>query len=130
MAMVDVVGVWKRGCIVAKCRGIARWAAIDRTVRAVGRMVVWVDAAAELSTARITSLPKVLPRTSLPSTASTSPWLSGLTSVATPLKARQATVTNAKIASRTKVATIAARPGVRSASRVSSLHATAVSQPQ
>ena len=52
-------------------------------VRAVGRMVVWVEAAAELSTMRSSrcanTLPNVdVPNTEWPRTDSTSPWLAGL----------------------------------------------------
>ena len=56
---------------------------MEREVRAVGRMVVCVDAAAELSTISRSSL--VMnhpipddPKTEVPSTLSTSPELSGL----------------------------------------------------
>ena len=54
--------------------------AIDRVVRAVGRIVVWVDAEAELSTIRISSRDRNVPRPpppkmALPSTDSTSNWL-------------------------------------------------------
>ena len=59
--------------------------AIDRVVRAVGRIVVSVLAAAELSTIRISrctaKLPTALvPKTALPSTENTSFALSGLPS--------------------------------------------------
>ena len=54
-----------------------------RVVRAVGRMVVWVEAAAELSTIRSSrwdsTLPKPeVPKTEWPRTERTSPWLFGL----------------------------------------------------
>jgi hypothetical protein len=45
-------------------------------VRAVGRIVVWVEAAAELSTAMIRSLSSGEPNTLVPSTLSTSSALS------------------------------------------------------
>ena len=48
MARVDVVGVRKRRWILAKEAGMALNTAIDSVVRAVGRIVVWVEAAAEL----------------------------------------------------------------------------------
>jgi hypothetical protein len=47
IAIVDVVGVKKRGWIFANLAGSAWYAAIERVVRAVGRMVVWVEAPAE-----------------------------------------------------------------------------------
>src|ERR1700678_52533 len=50
MSTVDTVGVRWRGCILANALGIALYTDIERVVRAVGRIVVWVDAAAELST--------------------------------------------------------------------------------
>ena len=50
--------------------------AIDSDVRAVGRIVVCVEAAAEVSTAMIRSLSSGEPKTSLPSTLSTSSELS------------------------------------------------------
>ena len=40
MAMVDTVGVRNRGWIFANDFGIALYAAMDRVVRAVGRIVV------------------------------------------------------------------------------------------
>src|SRR5438046_361631 len=48
---VDHVGVRYLGWILANARGRAPCAAIDSVVRAVGRMVVWVHATAEVMTA-------------------------------------------------------------------------------
>ncbi len=48
MPMVDQVGVRYRGWMRAKRVGMALYAAIDRAVRAVGRIVVWVEADAEV----------------------------------------------------------------------------------
>jgi len=45
---------------------------MDSEVRAVGRMVVWVEAAAEVSTAMTRSLSNGDPSTSVPRVASTS----------------------------------------------------------
>ena len=56
--------------------GIALARAIDSDVRAVGRIVVCVEAAAEVSTAMISSLSSGEPSTSLPSTLKTSSELS------------------------------------------------------
>src|SRR5437762_2120432 len=83
MAMVENVGVWYFGCILANCFGSALYTAIDRVVRAVGRIVVWVDAAAEDSTMSssrwVRNEPKAeVPNTALPCTDSTSPALSRL----------------------------------------------------
>jgi hypothetical protein len=46
--------------------GIARTRAMDSDVRAVGRIVVCVEAAAEVSTAMISSLSSGEPRTAVP----------------------------------------------------------------
>ena len=81
MARVETVGVRKRRWILAKELGIALKTAIDSVVRAVGRMVVCVDAAAELSTIRTRSLVRNVPnpdvpKMEVPSTDNTSPvWL-------------------------------------------------------
>src|SRR6478672_6425689 len=48
--IVESVGVRYFGWIRANRAGIALNAAIDRLVRAVGRIVVWVEAEAEVST--------------------------------------------------------------------------------
>ena len=74
--IVDTVGVWNRGLTLPNVLGSAPQRAIDRLVRAVGRIVVCVDAAAELSTAMISSLSSGEPKTWVPSTLSTSSALS------------------------------------------------------
>ena len=56
--------------------GIAPARAIDSDVRAVGRIVVCVDAAAEVSTAMISSLSSGEPRTAVPSALKMSSELS------------------------------------------------------
>src|SRR3954466_15032699 len=48
MATVETPGVRYFGWICANAFGTALYAAIDRVVRAVGRMVVWVEADAEV----------------------------------------------------------------------------------
>ena len=63
--IVETCGVWKRGWTRAERPGIAPARAIDSVVRAVGRIVVWVDAAAEVSTAMIRSLSSGEPKTSV-----------------------------------------------------------------
>src|SRR5580704_5650682 len=70
--MVAVLGVWNRGSIRAKYRGIAPCAAIERTVRVVGRIVVWVDARADVSTAKIKSRSHGGASTAVPSALRTS----------------------------------------------------------
>ena len=50
IASVETLGVWKRGWTRAKAFGSAPQFAIEIVVRAVGRIVVWVDADAEVST--------------------------------------------------------------------------------
>src|SRR6478672_13193636 len=61
--IVDTVGVWKRGLTLPKAFGNAPHRAIDRLVRAVGRIVVCVDADADVSTAMISSLSSGEPST-------------------------------------------------------------------
>src|SRR6185503_9848118 len=74
--IVDTVGVWYRGLTFPKVFGKAPQRAIERLVRAVGRIVVCVDAAAELSTAMMRILSKGEPKTAVPRTLSTSSALS------------------------------------------------------
>src|SRR5436305_14187360 len=78
IASVDTVGVRWRRWIFANEDGIALYTAIDRVVRAVGRIVVWVEAAAEDSTMSssrwVRNEPKPeVPNTRLPWIDSTSP---------------------------------------------------------
>src|SRR5579864_7678777 len=85
MATVEKVGVRNRLLTRPKADRIALYVAIDRVVRAVGRIVVWVDAAAELRTMSRSNLvmnqpiPDV-PKTEVPKTLITSPELLGLAS--------------------------------------------------
>ena len=72
MASVATVGVRYRGCILANRAGRARCAAMASAARAVGKIVVWADAAVEVSTHRISSLPAVLPSTRVDIAPSTS----------------------------------------------------------
>ena len=74
---------------------------MDSVVRAVGRIVVWVDAAAELSTIRISSRDKTVPSPEVPKIAppvtdSTSNWCAGFVSP-TPLLPIPANDCTAKI---------------------------------
>src|SRR5882757_9760205 len=78
---VDSVGVRYRGWILANRLGSASKTPIDSEVRAVGRIVVWVDAEADVSTlissSASNSLPIVLsPNTAGPIALNTSPALS------------------------------------------------------
>src|ERR1700709_1207729 len=73
--IVEMCGVRKRGGALPRLFGIALARAIESVVRAVGRIVVWVDAAAEESTAMIRILSKGEPKTSVPRALSTSSWL-------------------------------------------------------
>ena len=72
MTIVETVGVCQRGLTRPNAEGIERQRAIESVVRAVGRIVVCVDAAAELSTATIRSLSSGEPSTPPPSALSTS----------------------------------------------------------
>jgi hypothetical protein len=80
MATVETVGVRYFLWIRAKLEGMALYTAMDSVVRAVGRIVVWVEAAAELSTinrrrwVRTLAKPDV-PKMEWPRTESTSPSL-------------------------------------------------------
>src|SRR5581483_6082851 len=77
---VDGPGVRNRGWIRPKCRGSAKWAAIDTLDGEVGRIVGWVDADADVSAATISSLFQGEPGTSLPSALRTPCELSTRTS--------------------------------------------------
>jgi hypothetical protein len=63
IVIVAMSGVWKRGWIRPNTEGKAPWRAIEKLVRAVGRIVVCVEADAELSTAMISSLSSGEPST-------------------------------------------------------------------
>src|ERR1700683_1106296 len=85
MVRVDTVGVRYRRWILPKASGMALNTAMDSVVRAVGRMVVWVEAAAELSTISSSRWDRKLPSPDVPkiddpSTDRTSPTLLGLES--------------------------------------------------
>src|SRR5215470_13428111 len=136
--MVDTVGVRYRGWIFANADGIALYTAIDSVVRAVGRIVVWVDAAAEDSTMSSSRWVRndpngEVPNTRLPWMDSTSPAFATLPRplpvVLIPAKDCMEKMTRAYVHSRMNVDRIAARPGVLFLSLVSSLTASAVSQP-
>ena len=75
MPIVDRVGVRYFGWIFPKTSGIACHFAIDNVVRAVGRIVVCVDADADVRTAMIRSLYQGEPKTASPSGLSTSSGL-------------------------------------------------------
>ena len=81
--------LWTR----ASSRVTAFQCAIDSVVRAVGRIVVCVEAEAEVSTAMIRSLFSVPPSTPLPSALSTSSWLPSAVRKPTPWKDWAAAVT-------------------------------------
>ncbi len=75
ITIVETSGVRYRGWIRPKILGIEPKRAIDSVVLAVGRMVVCVDAEAEVSTAMIRILSSGDPRTGPPRALSTSsPW--------------------------------------------------------
>src|SRR3984957_9111418 len=123
-----MAGVRRRGLIRASRAGSAPCAAIASTARAVGMIVVCVEAAVEVSTHRISSLPAVLPRTALAIALSTSELFADRN--AGPAKASAAVLTTAKTATRMSVDMTPALPGVRLESFVSSLTDSAQSQPQ
>src|SRR6202035_5401149 len=75
---VEAVGVWKRGWTFPNTAGVDFQGAIDSVVRAVGRIVVCVDAAAEVRTATIRNFTPTLPSTPCPSALSTSEEFSSL----------------------------------------------------
>ena len=82
---VATSGVRYRGLTLPNVSGMALARAIDRAVREVGRIVVCVDAAADVRTAMITIFPRVsLPNTEPARTPSTSSAFSGSPSRAGP----------------------------------------------
>src|SRR5947209_6872101 len=72
ISRVEKLGVRNRGWMRPNADGIAFHRAIDSVVRAVGRIVVCVEADAEVSTQRISSLSRPEPNTPLPSAFRTS----------------------------------------------------------
>ncbi len=98
------------------------------TARAVGMIVVWADAAVEVSTHRMSSLPAALPSTRLDIAPRTSPLLRVRN--AGPANVSAAMLNTAKMATSSTVEMTADRPGVFALSLVSSLTDTAQSQPQ
>ena len=127
--IVALVGVWNVGWTLAHIAGMAPFAPIESAVRAVGRIVVWVDAAAEVRTAMIRILSSGEPRTSLAMSAkmSLSP---AAASRSTPAQAWTAIVTITYVPTRISVLTIVARPGCSVGFALSSLTVAVVSQPQ
>src|SRR6516162_8868060 len=73
MVIVDTDGVRNRELTLANAFGIALYAPMDKVVRAVGRIVVWVDAAAEDSTISSSRWVRTDPKPELPNTAL--PWI-------------------------------------------------------
>src|SRR5215469_4271473 len=136
---VDTVGVRYLGWILANDSGSAPYAAIDSVVRAVGKIVVCVEAAAELSTMRISSRDRTVPSPEVPKIApprtdSTSNWCCGFLSpmpfVPMPANAWTEMITITYVTRSMTVEMMPARPGVRDLSAVSSFTDNAVSQPQ
>ena len=127
--IVAFAGVRKRGWIFAQYFGSAPFAPIESAVRAVGRIVVWVDAAADVSTARISSLSSGEPRTSLARLArmSLSPCSARYSA---PWSACAAIVTRRYVPTRMRTEKIVARPGCSVGLPLSSLTDAVVSQPQ
>src|SRR4051794_33018158 len=83
--IVDQVGVWYFGWMRAKWLGIALCTAIESEVRAVGRIVVCVEADAEVRIVAAKSTCRTWPMGPLPNTAgaiteNTSPEFSGFAS--------------------------------------------------
>src|SRR5215469_6661242 len=112
---------------------------MDRVVRAVGRMVVCVEAAADDKIIRNSSRVKNVPhpddpKIALPWIENASPALAELPRpwplAPMPAKACIAVTVMVYVISKMIVDRMAARPGVRFLSLVSSFTATAVSQPQ
>jgi hypothetical protein len=66
MRSVEKLGVRKRGCTRPKAAGMEFHLAMDSVVRAVGRIVVWVEAEAEVRTQMTSSLSSPDPKTPLP----------------------------------------------------------------
>ncbi len=64
IAIVETCGVRKRGCTRPNASGNAPWRAIDSDVRDAGRIVVCVDASAEVRMASTTIQDRPVPSTS------------------------------------------------------------------
>ena len=130
---VENAGVRCRASTSPSLGGNARWIAIESAVRAAGRIVVWQLAADDVSTAMISSLSISLPapdepKTSAPEALSTSSeWFDRKSG---PRTACAANANATKIATRMKVDSTLARPGVVFAPSHSSFTLAAVSQPQ
>jgi len=84
-------GVLKRGFTLASTGGSAPWTDMLRAVFVSGRMVVSVEATAEVSTAMIKNLSRALPCTSVPSEAKMSSACSARPAYAGPAGAGEAT---------------------------------------
>ena len=110
-------------------RGSAPRAPIESAVRAVGRMVVWADAAADVRTARTRSRSSGEPSTSVPMMAKMS--LSPASARRpTPAHAWAAIATITKVATRISVETTVALPGCSVGSADSSFTVAVESKPQ
>src|SRR5208283_3804375 len=136
---VATVGVRYLSCMRPNASGTALYTLIESTVRAVGRIVVWVEATAEENTMSSNRWEKIEPNQLEPNTAdpctdSTSVRWAGFASpipvVPTPANACAAIVTSPYVASSSTVAMIPASPGSRPLSFVSSFTDSDVSQPQ
>src|SRR5450755_157432 len=66
MAMVDQVGVRNLGWMQANLDGMALYTAMESEVRAVGRIVVWVDADADVRIEIVSSASRMCPMTLSP----------------------------------------------------------------
>ncbi len=111
-------------------RGSALCTAIDSEERAAGRMVVWVDDEADVSTAMMSNLFHGDPSTAVPRALRTSPMLLLLVEEPGAVVRLGGDRHDDVDGSSTSVDHRAARPGVRRASLASSFTVTAVSQPQ
>src|SRR5262245_10870368 len=127
---VENHGVRNRGCTAANARGSALCRAIENEVRDDGMMVGCVEAIADVTIARITSLSHGDPSTSPPSVAKIASSSSYSESVSSPANASTAVETPTYVTRRITVESTAASPGADAESRVSSVRFTALSQPQ
>ena len=126
--IVDALGVRYFGWMRAKCLGIAPCVAIDSVERVVGRIVVCVDAAADVSTAMISSLSNGEPNDALAERAEH--VVRVVVQEADAVERQRGDRDEDVDPEQQERATTAALPGVCVASSVSSFTDTAVSQPQ
>ena len=127
---VEIAGVRKRGWIRPSTAGIAPERAIERTVREAGRIVVCVDASAEVSTARTMSWSSGEPSTSVARVEKIASSSSNSAIRSSPANATTAIATERRSRRGSPSRAPPRGPGADAESSTSSVRLTALSQPQ